>query len=453
MAKITYNLAKNKALTYFYLKGTAVKQDYQIVSKKDSKELANFLAKEGQLLLPMLELVENAQTAIDDVIDVVGRSTIEAILLLSARQVAGLQHKGKSTGDIRWHGSQPGIIPMSDRKLRIHKPRLRKKGTGENLEVDIPAYQALKSGSWLSERILSIMMHGISTRSYSKVIPQMAETVGVSKSNVSREMIAASEQQMKEFAERRFDDKDILIIYIDGIVFGEYRVIGAIGVDSAGFKHVLGLAEGATENAAIVKDLLEDMISRGVDAKRRKLFVIDGSKALHSAIDSVFGGKNPVQRCRKHKLTNVLDYLPKELKEQVKKVMKAAWRMEPKEGKKQIMKQAHQLEVNYPSAAKSLLEGLDEMFTVNGMGLPKELLRCLSTTNIIESPHSGVRMRTRRVCNWQDGRMVLRWAAAGFLATEKHFQRISGYKQIWMLKSYLDELEKEEIVAEKRKAG
>jgi len=431
-----------------------MKKDYQIISKKDSKELANFLAKDGQLLLPMLDLIETAQTAVDDVIDVVGRSTIEAILLLSARQVAGNQHKGKVIGDIRWHGSQPGVISMSDRKLRINKPRLRKKGTGQNLEVEIPAYQAMKTNGRLSERILSMMMHGISTRSYSQVIPQMAETVGVSKSNVSKEMIAASEQQMKEFAERRFDDKDILVIYIDGIVFGEYRIIGAVGVDSEGFKHVLGLAEGASENAAVVKGLLEDIITRGVNPERRRLFVIDGSKALRSAIDSVFGNKNPVQRCRKHKLTNVMDYLPQELKEQVRNVMKAAWRMGPKEGKKRIQEQARQLEIKYPQAAASLLEGLDEMFTVNSMGLPKQLLRCLSTTNIIESPHSGVRMRTRRVSNWQDGTMVMRWAVAGFLATEQNFQRLSGYKQVWMLKAYLDELtNEEEIVAQRRKAG
>ena len=431
-----------------------MKKDYQIISKKDSKELANFLAKDGQRLLPMVDLIETAQIAIDDFIDVIGRTGIEAALLLSARQVAGNQHKGKAIGDIRWHGSQQGVVCLSDRKLRVNKPRLRKKGKGQNLEVEIPAYEAMKNNGRLSERILSMMMHGISTRSYSQVIPRMAETIGVSKSDISREMIAASEQQMKEFAERRFDDKDILIIYIDGIVFGEYHIIGAVGVDSEGFKHVLGLAEGASENAAVVKGLLEDIIDRGVDPTRRRLFVIDGSKALRSAIDSVFGNRNPVQRCRKHKLTNVMDYLPQELKEQVRNVMKAAWRMEPKEGKKRIQEQARQLEIKYPQAAASLLEGLDEMFTVNAMGLPKQLLRCLSTTNIIESPHSGVRMPARRVSNWQDGTMVMRWAVAGFLATEQNFQRLSGYKQLWMLKSYLDEMtNEEEIVAQKRKAG
>jgi transposase-like protein len=319
--------------------------------------------------------------------------------------------------------------------------------------VEIPAYQALQTHTQLSERILTILMHGISTRSYQEVIPQMAQTVGVSKSNVSREFIEASEQQMKAFAERRFEDKDILIIYVDGIVFGDYHVIGAIGVDTAGFKHVLGLAEGATENAAVVKDLLEDLVARGIDPKRKRLFVIDGSKALRSAIDSVFGAKNPVQRCRKHKVANVMDHLPKERRDSVKQVLQAAWRLEPSEGKKQIRQLAQQLEVKYPSAAQSLLEGLDEMFTVNAMGLPKALLRCLCTTNIIESPHSGVRMRTRRVCHWQNGPMVLRWAVAGFLETEKHFQRIGGYKQLWILKSYLDDLETQKAVADKKKVG
>lgn len=430
-----------------------MKEEYQIINKKESKELAKFLAKEGQFLLPMLDLIEQAQLAVDETIDVVGRSAIEAILLLSAQQIAGPQHKGKNTGDILWYGRQKGVIPLSQRQLRVDKPRLRRKGRGQSLEVQIPAYQAIHTNSRLSERILAILMHGVSSRSYSSVLPEMAETVGVSKSSISRKFTEASEKQMKEFAERRFDDKDILIIYIDGIVFGEFCIIAAVGVDSEGNKCVLGLAQGSTENAAVVKDLLFDIIERGIDPKRKRLFVIDGSKALRSAIDSVFGRGNSVQRCRKHKVANVMDHLPDELKEQVKDVMKAAWRLLPDEGIRRIKQQARQLEVKYPSASASLLEGIDEMFTVNRMGLPKELVRCLCTTNIIESPHSGVRMRTRRVCNWQDGGMVLRWATAAFCQTEKHFKRIGGYKHLWMLKSYLDDAGNVKTVAQRRKAG
>ena len=158
-------------------------------------------------------------------------------------------------------------------------------------------------------------MKGISTRNYKEVLPVIAETVGVSKSSVSREFIEASEKTFKELCERRFDDKDILVVYIDGLQFGETHVIVALGVDSAGYKHVLGLIEGSSENAIVVKDLLVDLVERGLDPKRRRLFVIDGSKALRKAVNQVFGTKNPVQRCRNHKIRNVLSYLPDEQKD------------------------------------------------------------------------------------------------------------------------------------------
>ena len=194
--------------------------------------------------------------------------------------------------------------------LRIEKPRLRKKGKGTGKEVAIPAYEAMVNNSRLGSRILEILMKGVSTRKYKQVLPKMADTVGVSKSQISREFIEASEKQLKQLCERRFDDKDILVIYIDGIVFGDCHVIAALGVDSGGYKHVLGLREGSSENSRVATDLLNDIVERGVRPDRLRLFVIDGSKALRCAIDAVFGPKNPVQRCRNHKIRNVLGYLP-----------------------------------------------------------------------------------------------------------------------------------------------
>lgn len=428
-------------------------KDYQIIDRNQTKELAKFLSKEGQLLLPMLDLVQQAEAAVDEVVDVVGRATIEAILLLSAQQIAGPQHKGKDTGDIRWHGRQKAVVALSERKLRVDKPRLRRKGKGQALEVSIPAYDAVRIDSRLGQRMLSILMQGVSTRAYQGVLPQMAQTVGISKSNVSREFIEASEKVLKAFAERRFDDKDILIIYIDGLVFGGYYVIAAVGVDSDGYKHVLGLADGASENAVVVKDLLEDIVARGVKPGRRRLFVIDGSKALRNAIDAVFGRDNPVQRCRKHKVANVTEHLPEQMKDQVKSVMRAAYRLDADEGIRRLEQQAKQLQILYPSAAASLREGLEETFTVNRMGLPSILSRSLHTTNIIESPNAGVRMRTGRVCNWQNGKMVLRWATAALLETEKHFHRIAGHKQLWVLKAFLDRPDQVKQLAIDRKAG
>ena len=431
-----------------------MKADYQIADRKDSRALARFLSGEGQMLLPMLELIEQAEMAVDELIDVAGRATIEAVLTLSARELAGPKHPGKKAeGAIGWHGEQKGVVNLGERKVRINKPRLRRKGQGKSSEVEIPAYAAMRSPSRIAGRMLDILMRGVSTRNYHEVLPEMAETVGVSKSQVSREFIEASEKTLKELAERRFDDKDILIVYIDGIVFSGHHVIVAIGVDSEGDKHVLGLRDGASENATVCTALLEDLVERGVTSDRRRLFVIDGSKALRKAIDAVFGQENPVQRCRNHKRKNVLDYVPDSMKDTVKATMNAAYRLDSDKGMARLEALAKMLEKPHPSAAGSLREGLAETFTVNRLGLPGALRRCLCTTNVIESPNSGIRRRTGRVTHWTDGSMVLRWVASALVETEKSFRRIMGWNQLWMLKSYLDNPAQSQEVAQKRKAG
>lgn len=421
-------------------------QSYQIAEKTNSRKIAEFLSKDGQLLLPFLELICNTEQAVDELIDVVGKAAIEAILLLSAQQIAGPRQPGKAKGSTIWYGRQHGVVCLSERKLRVEKPRLRMKGTGAGKEVAVPAYEALVVNSQLGRRILAILMKGVSTRSYKSILPEMAETVGVSKSQISREFTTASEQQLKALCERMFDDKEILVVYIDGIQFGDCHVIVAIGVDSGGSKHVLGLREGSSENSQVATDLLTDLVERGVKPDRLRLFVIDGSKALRCAIDSVYGSKNPVQRCRNHKVRNVLGYLPDDQKDQADCAMHAAFALEADKGIKKCKQLAKWLEQEYPSAASSLLEGLDEMFTINRLGLPKALRRCLGSTNVIESPNSGIRSRTRRVKNWQDHGMVVRWVAASLLDMEKRFKRIMGYQQLWILEAKLRDLAEDATV-------
>ena len=416
---------------------------YQVADKTDSRKIAEFLSQEGQLLLPFLDLICNAEQAVDEVIKVTGKAAVEAILLLSAQQVAGPKQPGKAK-DINWHGWQPGVVSLAERKLRIEKPRLRRKGKGAGTEVPIPAYEAMATNGRITSRILEILMKGVSTRNYKEILPEMAETVGVSKSQISREFVAASEEQIKALCERRFDDVDILAIYLDGIQFNDCHVIVALGVDSGGCKHVLGIREGASENKQVVMDLLTDMVERGVGPDRLRLFVIDGSKALRQAIDAVYGSKNPVQRCRNHKIRNVMDYLPEDQKDQVKSAMTAAFLLDADKGTARLKQLAKWLEQEYPSAAASLLEGLDEMFTINRLGLPSSLRRCLATTNVIESPNGGIRSRTGRVKNWRDHAMVVRWVAASLLDMEKRFRRIMGYQQLWMLDAKLKALAEEE---------
>ena len=431
-----------------------MKAEYQITDRRDSRALARFLSGEGQALLPMLKLIEQAEMAVDELIDVAGRATIEAVLTLSAQELAGPKHPGKKAdGAIGWHGQQDGVVSLAERKLRISKPRLRQKGKGKSREVEIPAYVAMRTYSRIGGRMLDILMRGVSTRNYGDVLPEMAETVGISKSTISRKSIEASEKVLQELMERRFDDTDILIVYIDGIVFSGHHVIVAIGVDSEGHKHMLGLRDGASENATVCTALLEDLVERGVKPDRRRLFVIDGSRALRKAIDAVYGQENPVQRCRNHKRKNVLDHVPDSMKETVKATMNAAYRLDSDKGMARLNELGKMLETLHPSAAGSLREGLAETFTVNRLGLPGSLRRCLCTTNVIESPNSGIRRRTGRVTRWTDGSMVLRWVASALLETEKSFRRIMGYEQLWMLKTHLDNPSESKAVARERKTG
>ena len=282
-------------------------------------------------------------------------------------------------------------------------------------------------------------MAGVSTRKYGRVIGEMADTVGVSKSAVSRETVEASERVLKELMERRLDAWDLLVIYLDGIRMGSHHVLAAVGVDSDGKKHVLGVREGASENAEVTSALLEDLVERGLDPGRRRLFVIDGSKALRKAIEKVFGQRHPIQRCRNHKLRNVLGHLPKDQHPQVKAAFRAAMKLDAKQGEQKLEQLARWLERDHPSASASLREGLSEMFTINRLGLPPRLRKCLGSTNLIDSTHSGVRQKTRRVTNWKHLRTTnvveSPFAAVRLRTTAaKRFKRVeSATALIWKL--------------------
>ena len=138
-----------------------------------------------------------------------------------------------------------------------------------------------------------------------------------------------------------------------------------------------------------------------------------------------------------HKQRNVLERLPKECVSQTAAIMKAAYKLPAKEGMAKLKTHAAWLKADYPDASAALLEGLEETFTVNELGLTPALMRGLSTTNIIENPNGAVRRVAGRVKRYRDADMVLRWTAAGFLEAEKSFRKILGVKDLWVLATAL----------------
>ena len=427
-----------------------MKKTYHIVSR-DSKSAAatleQFAQANGQILLPLVELITQARVAVDEVIGNIGRQTIETILTLSAQEVAGVRTPGKATGDIRWHGSQSGRVMLADRQVKVKRPRLRHKREGE---VPVPAYEALQDNGATAQRMMGALLRGVSTRQYEEVLPEMASTAGVSKSSISRQAIEGSAEQLRQLRERRWDQAELLVIYIDGQRFGAHHVISAVGIDREGAKHILSLELGATENAAAVKSLFTRLRDQGLPTDRKYLFVIDGAKALRAGIEEVFGSQQPVQRCRNHKMRNVLDELPREQHAQALNVMRAAWQLtDADQGVKKLEQLARFLEHDYESAARSLREGMAEMFTVQRLKLPPSLYKCLGTTNVIESPQSGVQKRTNNVTRWRDAAMVERWVASAWLLTEKHFRKVVGFRDFWALSVILGREENPNLAGQK----
>lgn len=386
-------------------------------------------ATNPEAVLPLLSMLGQAQLSIEDLLGQLSRQFIEQMLILSAQSVAGAQHKGRHTGDIRWHGTQNGVVAVGQSKLKVKRPRLR----SANAEVAVPAYDALATEGELSQRIADILVCNVSTRKYARVVHRCADELGISKSAVSRQFVKQSAQAWAQLMSRDLSQIDFIAMYVDGVIVGKHHIIAAVGVDAQGAKHVLGLAPGSSENAKVVKDLLSGLAGRGLDLNIERLWVIDGSKALRSGIEQLCGKDAKVQRCRIHKIRNVSERLPKDRAEQVRWLMKQAFKLDAPRGKQRLCELAKDLKAQHPDAAASVLEGLDEMFTITELGLTGELARCLATTNVIESPNSVVRRVSGRVTNYKDAEMALRWTAAGFLEAEKSFRKLRGHADLKIL--------------------
>jgi transposase-like protein len=275
------------------------------------------------------------------------------------------------------------------------------------------------------------MVLGLSSRNYEEAVEGFLKGYGIKKSSVSRHFIKATAQQMRAFLERDLSALELCAIFIDGIQFKGHLLIVALGLDLSGRKHILGLREGATENTEVCMGLLEDMARRGLPSDKDYLFVLDGAKALRSAVGRMYGSNVAVQRCQQHKRRNVRDHLPIEHQEAIDARIRAAYNMKTYEQAKQSL----ELTVKYlerlnPSAAASLKEGFEETLTVHKLCIEDLLRKTLCTTNPIESCFSVTRTVTGRVKRWQGGAMVQRWAVASLLRAEKKFRRIKGYKEI-----------------------
>ena len=359
-----------------------------------------------------------------------GMAVAAALFEEDLEQLCGKRYgrKGEESGHAERWGRQRGRVVLGGRKVRLTRPRARLGGE----EIALPTYVSLQREDPLNDRALEQMLIGVSTRNYRRslepVLGGLAESV-VDKSSVSRRFVLMTEERLRAALVRPLGGIKWAALMIDGINFAEHTVVVALGIDASGKKHLLGLREGSTENRTLCKEMLSDLVGRGLPVDRALLIVIDGGKGLRQAVRDVFAQHGIVHRCQVHKTRNVLDQLPDTKKPSVRTALNEAYNAESYELALKLLKNLIRvLEKDHPGAAASLREGLEETLTVKRLGLTGALEKTLRTTNPIENLNSGIRRISNRVKRWRSGSMVLRWAGAAALEAEKHFHRLKGYK-------------------------
>jgi transposase-like protein len=328
-------------------------------------------------------------------------------------------------------GTTPSEVTLGGRRITMRRPRVR---SVANTEIALPSFALASGRDPLNRRTLAAIVKGVATRSYEAVLeplPNSLKPRGVSKSAVSRRFEALSRRVISQWLARPLDDLDLVAVMIDGIMFRSRCLVIALGITAGGEKRVLGLRQGSTENATLVRELLRELADRGLRTDRALLFVIDGSKALHAAIEQMFGGLALIQRCQVHKRRNLRDHLPEAVRPRIARALHQAYNAPTAaEAKRQLERLAASLEHDHPSAAASLREGLEETLTTLRLGMTGALYRTVRSTNLIESLNGTVAAFVRNVRKWRSGDMLLRWAATALKHAEPRFNRVRGYQEL-----------------------
>ena len=360
-----------------------------------------------------------------------GLESFREMLEEDRTELCGAKHEQRPERTAYRHGHDEGRVVLGGRKVIVRKPRVRSLG-GEELEL--PCWSRAKEEDPFHERVLEQMIVGVSSRQYGRSLEAMPEevvSVNTSRSSFSRSLVARTNRQVEAFLSRPLGELDVPVILIDGKHFAEHVLVTAMGVDSTGRKHVLGVVEGSTESEAVCRSLLKSLIERGLSVERARLFVIDGGKGLRKAIRTVFTGWALVQRCQIHKLRNVAAHLPERKRAWVKAAMKKAWAQDSVEqARGKLNALAEQIEGDHPGAGGSIREGLEETLTVIALGVSGWLHRTLCSTNLIENIQGTLQRVARNVKRWRSGTMAVRWAVAALTEAEKNFRRIKGYRDL-----------------------
>jgi putative transposase len=392
-----------------------------------------------QVPLPLLDVLAEARTAFFGLCLDAGQQVLRTMMEQDRERLCGPKHVPNPERRAVRGGSTRGEVTRGGRRILV--PRLRARSV-DGHELALPSFTYAAGRDPLDARTLEAIAIGVTTRKYHRALDPLPTGTGeraVSKSSVSRRFVALTSAQLTTWLGRPLDDLDVRIVFLDGLHFRDHVVLLALGVDAQGQKHVLALREGTTENATVCKGLVADLRDRGLDLERAVLFVIDGGTGLRKAIRETGGPTAVVQRCQVHKRRNVLEHLPEAMRPRVRRVLDEAYELaDAALAKRRLLQLAAGLDHTHPGAAASLREGLDETLTLQRLGVTGALYRTLRSTNGIENLNGLVGHFVHNVRRWRDGRMLVRWIAAGLQEVSRSFRRLRGHRDLAALICALD---------------
>ncbi len=411
-----------------------MKRTYQISRRRAVEKFRQFALSHPvplQLTFPLAEVAELAQASLGDLLRGVGKVFIESVMATEVEQLAGKRSQPNPQRNIYRWGIEDGYCLIDGQRVPIQRPRLRSRTKNE---VPLGSYELFQRSSLLGETVWQKIMLGLTMRSYKEVVQQFADAYGLEKSTTCEHFVEASRKKLKELMERSLSGLSIAVIVIDGTVFKGQSLVVAVGIDASGRKLVLGLRQGATEHATVVGALLEGLMERGVDFSQPRLYLVDGSKAIRAAIRNHAGEAAFVQRCQVHKIRNVTEHVAEADRPALKYRMRVAYGAAEAADARNLLYKLHDgLVESNPSAAASLMEGLEECLTVSDLRLPPKLRDTFSSTNCIESGFSIVEHICQQVKRWQGSDHRLRWVGSALLFAETRWNRIHGYRHMPML--------------------
>ena len=406
-----------------------MKKPYQIESQRAVKEL-EAMAADGnpavQMVLPMAEMVGWLRQGVGELIRQAGLRLMDLLMQEEVRELVGERSQRQADRKANRWGSERGYCVVMGQKVPVERPRVR---STDDQEVRLGSYELFHRGEPLTETVWEKLMLGLSTRKYGQAVRQFTEAYGLEKSAISEHFIEASREKLKDMMERRLDKTRLCALLIDATPFEGQQMVAALGIAQDGRKMILGIRQGATENATVVGELLGDLVSRGLDFTEPRLYVLDGGKALTAAVKKHAGESAAIQRCQVHKRRNVLDHLTDEHKPAVATKLHAAYALEDYAAKQALNALHRELMDLNPSAARSLGEGMEETLAVHRLHVPMQLRKTLASTNVIESAFSIVEQVCKNVKRWHGGDQRERSVGSGLLVAQKQFRKVTGHKQ------------------------